>query len=196
MLKVSQRCNVEGSLNNRVAEVLRLLEENYGYSKSFLARVLGVDRSTIYNWINGRTRPRIEVLWKIEKMFELADDRFRNDGYSRSHMGPPVNYFTIRPGEENTVLARCLKKLTFYSGLLGLTYKVLIDDAAYIIRKFLEGDKVNGKNVGELTLAALKIASLRLYYKIDGGRLNAILNELDIEKYRFYLGVLASRFLL
>ncbi|MEM2704177.1 MAG: hypothetical protein ABIM44_07370 [candidate division WOR-3 bacterium] len=51
-------------------------------------------------------------------------------------------------------------------------------------------DKVNGKNIGELTLAALKIASLRLYYKIDGERLNAILNELDIEKYRFYLGVL------
>jgi len=94
-------------------------------------------------------------------------------------------------------LKTCLTKLTFYTGILGITYKVLLDDAALIIRTYLKENKVKRKYSGELALAALKIASARILYKLDEEKLQQILNNetIDQEKYKEYIAELAKNHL-
>ena len=98
---------------------------------------------------------------------------------------------------EPKLLKTCLTKLTFYAGILGITYKVLLDDTALIIRTYLKENKVKRKYSGELALAALKIASARIFYKLDEEKLQQILNTetIDQEKYKEYIAELAKNHL-
>jgi len=200
---------------NAVALVLQRLLE-LGVSKSELARLLGVDRSSIYKWLKGVHKPSKVELWRIERIFDLLENRLAYDYYSKTHGGPPSNYFSFKvdfiPREvvtsdpaklareikrEIKSLKACLSKLTFLAGILNITYKVLLDDAALMIREYLKKNKVKIKNASELALAALRIASARVAYKLDEVKLNQLLNEEFINKelYKQFVAELAGEFL-
>ena len=218
------------NLELKLVNVLRRVVSS-GVNKSELARLLGVGRSTLYYWINGKCRPTKIPLYKLERLFDLFEDRLVDDYYSLSHDGPPNNHFTYptsnltvkelkailkskrRDGSNRTryellslknklalnrneskLLKACLTKLTFYAGILGITYKVLLDDAALIIKSYLKENKIKRKYAGELALAALKIASARTLYKLDEEKLQQILSDetIDQEKYKEYIAELAK----
>lgn len=187
-----------------------------GVNKSELARLLGVSRQTIYDWIKGKKRPTKVPLYKLEKLFDLFEDKLTNSYFSRSHGGPPSNYFSFKvtqvPREvikshdgkpvthrelrkrlmsikstlskgESRILRECLAKLTWLAGIFNITYKVLIDDAALLIREYLKNHKVKRKDAGELALAALRVASARIAYKLDDAKLKMLFeNELIDEE--------------
>ena len=221
-------------LELKLMDVLRRVVSS-GVNKSELARLLGIGRSTLYYWLNGKCRPTKIPLYKLERLFDLFEDRLVNDYHSLNHGGPPNNYFSYSSsslsnrdlkmilkgkrsdGSRRTyyqiltvknkaymdkavnlrMLKACLTKLTFYAGLMGVTYKVLLDDAALILRSYLKENKVKRKYAGELALAALKIAGARMLYKLDEERLQQILSEgtVDQEKYKEYIAELAKNHL-
>jgi len=222
------------SVELKVIDILKRIVSN-GVNKSQLARLLGIGRSTLYYWLNGKCRPTKIPLYKLERLFDLFEDRLVDDYYSLSHGGPPINHFSypcsnlsyndlklILKGRRSDgsirthyqilqlknkvgrtknrkykILKTALNKLTFYAGLLGITYKVLLDDAALIIRTHLKESEVKRKYAGELALAALKIAAARLPYKLDEERFNQILSDetIDQEKYKEYVAELAKNYL-
>jgi|GEM_PF-5561007 len=208
--------------------ISRLVEA--GVSKSEIARLLGVDRSTIYKWLKGTRTPTVVELWRLEKLFDLFEDRLIDSYYSKTHGGPPANYFSFKvtqvPREiiksldgkpvtrrefrkrlisvksalskgESRILRECLTKLTWLAGIFNITYKVLIDDAALIIRSYFKNNKVKRREVRELALAALKISCARLAYKLDELKLKQLLSEklIDEELYKGFLAELAKNFL-
>jgi len=83
---------VESQISVRL--IRRLIDS--GLSKSILARMLGVSRRTIYYWLNGERRPTKIPLYKLERLFDLFEDRLVDDYYSLSHGGPPNNYFSYQ----------------------------------------------------------------------------------------------------
>ena len=233
---MSKQLSTSIETSKRVDAVMLVLQRllELGVSKSELARLLGVHRSSIYNWLRGKNKPVKVELWRIERIFDLLENRLSYDYYSLNHGGPPNNYFSYqsdnltvkelkailkskrRDGSNRTryellslknklasnkneskLLKACLTKLTFYAGILGITYKVLLDDAALIIRSYLKENKVKRKYAGELALAALKIASARTLYKLDEERLQQILSDetIDQEKYKEFLASLAINYL-
>ncbi len=221
---------VDSSVNvNYVRNLISRLVEA-GVSKSEIARLLGVDRSTIYKWLKGDRTPTTVELWRLEKLFDLFEDRLVDSYFSRNHGGPPSNFFSFKvtqiPEEiiksfdgkpvskrelrrrltnvksalskcESRVLRESLAKLTWFAGIFNITYKVLIDDAALIIREHLKTHKVKRKETGELALAALRIASARIAYKIDTQKISLMIREelIDEETYKKYLAELARTFL-
>ena len=64
---------------------------------------------------------------------------------------------TLSKGESR-VLKNYLAKLTQFAGIFNITCKILIDDAALIIREYLKTHKVKRKEASELALAALRIS--------------------------------------
>jgi len=186
-----------------------------GVCKSDLARILGVSRKTIYRWLKGECRPTKIPLYKLERLFDLFEDKLVDTYFSRTHGGPPTNYFSFKvtqiPAEvikskdrkelnkrlravklvlskgEDRVLRECLAKLTWLAGILNVSYKVLLDDAALIIKSYLKKRMIKRKNASELALAALQLASFRLAYKLDQETLNQIFKEELVEKRTYKL---------
>jgi len=217
-----------GNINYVRNLISRLVEA--GFSKSEIARLLGVHRSTIYRWLKGTRTPTVVELWRLEKLFDLFEDRLVDSYFSRTHGGPPTNYFSFKVTQvpleviksldgkpvsrkelrkrlaslkatvskgENKILKRCLSKLTWLAGILNITYKVLLDDAALMIREYLKNNKVKMKNASELALAALRVASARVAYKLDDKKIKLLIKDeiLDGETYRYFLAELAKHYL-
>ncbi len=211
------------------SEIIRRVVD-CGVSKSELARLLGVDRKTIYRWLKGENKPTKVPLYKLEKLFDLLEDRLTDSYFSRNHGGPPSNFFSFKvtqvPAEiikshdgkpisqrelrmrlmgvkatlskgESRVLRGSLAKLTWFAGIFNITYKVLLDDSALLIREYLKDHKVKRKYVAELALAALRVASARIAYKLDDVKLKMLFEDelVDEAMYRHFIAELAKQFL-
>lgn len=55
---------------DRLKELLR----DFGLSQYALAKRLGINQSTICNWLNGKKEPSIESLWKLADYFDVSID--------------------------------------------------------------------------------------------------------------------------
>lgn len=54
----------------RINELLK----SEGLNQSKLANGIGVNQSTICNWLNGKKEPSIESLWKLADFFDVSVD--------------------------------------------------------------------------------------------------------------------------
>lgn len=54
----------------RIEEMLK----TEGLTQSKLASVIGVNQSTVCNWLNGKKEPSIESLWKLADFFDVSVD--------------------------------------------------------------------------------------------------------------------------
>lgn len=54
----------------RIEEMLK----TYGLTQSKLANGIGVNQSTVCNWLNGKKEPSIESLWKLADFFDVSVD--------------------------------------------------------------------------------------------------------------------------
>lgn len=54
----------------RIEEMLK----TEGLTQSKLASVIGVNQSTVCNWLNGKKEPSIESLWKLADFFDVSID--------------------------------------------------------------------------------------------------------------------------
>ena len=55
---------------NRIKELLK----SDGLTQSQLASGIGVNQSTVCNWLNGKKEPSIESLWKLADFFDVSVD--------------------------------------------------------------------------------------------------------------------------
>lgn len=54
----------------RIEEMLK----TEGLTQSKLANGIGVNQSTVCNWLNGKKEPSIESLWKLADFFDVSVD--------------------------------------------------------------------------------------------------------------------------
>lgn len=54
----------------RIEEMLK----TEGLTQSKLASGIGVNQSTVCNWLNGKKEPSIESLWKLADFFDVSID--------------------------------------------------------------------------------------------------------------------------
>ena len=54
----------------RINELLK----SEGLNQSKLANRIGVNQSTVCNWLNGKKEPSIESLWKLADFFDVSVD--------------------------------------------------------------------------------------------------------------------------
>ena len=54
----------------RINELLK----SEGLNQSKLANGIGVNQSTVCNWLNGKKEPSIERLWKLADFFDVSVD--------------------------------------------------------------------------------------------------------------------------
>ena len=54
----------------RINELLK----SEGLNQSKLANGIGVNQSTVCNWLNGKKEPSIESLWKLADFFDVSGD--------------------------------------------------------------------------------------------------------------------------
>lgn len=54
----------------RINELLK----SEGLNQSKLANGIGVNQSTVCNWLNGKKEPSIESLWKLADFFDVSID--------------------------------------------------------------------------------------------------------------------------
>lgn len=54
----------------RINELLK----SEGLNQSKLANGIGVNQSTVCNWLNGKKEPSIESLWKLADYFDVSVD--------------------------------------------------------------------------------------------------------------------------
>ena len=54
----------------RINELLK----SEGLNQSKLANGIGVNQSTVCNWLNGKKEPSIESLWKLADFFDVSVD--------------------------------------------------------------------------------------------------------------------------
>lgn len=54
----------------RINELLK----SEGLNQSKLANGIGVNQSTVCNWLNGKKEPSIENLWKLADYFDVSVD--------------------------------------------------------------------------------------------------------------------------
>ena len=57
-----------------VAERIKELLEAEKLSQYGLAKRLGINPSTVCNWLNGKKEPSIESLWKLANYFDVSVD--------------------------------------------------------------------------------------------------------------------------
>lgn len=55
---------------NRIKELLK----SDDLTQSKLASGIGVNQSTVCNWLNGKKEPSIESLWKLADFFDVSVD--------------------------------------------------------------------------------------------------------------------------
>ena len=61
---------MEVSIIQRINELLK----SEGLNQSKLANGIGVNQSTVCNWLNGKKEPSIESLWKLADFFDVSVD--------------------------------------------------------------------------------------------------------------------------
>ena len=54
----------------RINELLK----SEGLNQSKLANGIGVNQSTVCNWLNGKKEPSLESLWKLADFFDVSVD--------------------------------------------------------------------------------------------------------------------------
>ena len=54
----------------RINELLK----SEGLNQSKLANGIGVNQSTVCNWLNGKKEPSIESIWKLADFFDVSVD--------------------------------------------------------------------------------------------------------------------------
>lgn len=57
-----------------IVERIRELLKNEGLTQSKLADGIGVNQSTVCNWLNRKKEPSIESLWKLADFFDVSVD--------------------------------------------------------------------------------------------------------------------------
>ncbi|HHV78419.1 MAG TPA: helix-turn-helix transcriptional regulator [Firmicutes bacterium] len=60
---------------NRFGKALKELRQRSGLRQDDLAKVLGVERSTVANWERGAKQPSIDVLIKLSQIFGVSLDQ-------------------------------------------------------------------------------------------------------------------------
>lgn len=61
---------MEVMIIQRINELLKF----EGLNQSKLANGIGVNQSTVCNWLNGKKEPSIESLWKLADFFDVSVD--------------------------------------------------------------------------------------------------------------------------
>ncbi len=61
---------MEVMIIQRINELLK----SEGLNQSKLANGIGVNQSTVCNWLNGKKEPSIESLWKLADFFDVSVD--------------------------------------------------------------------------------------------------------------------------
>jgi len=166
---IEQKLNktVNYNLNTFVSMVKYAVEE-LGLSYGYLARVLGVERATIYYWVKGLHKPSYATAAKCYMvLLDLIEaNTYRPpeaSDFSLNHMGPPDNMFSFKASDD-PFMRKVLGLLTLYDGLLGINNKVLLDTAAYYVRCYIGENRIKRSEAGMLALAALKVSMLRFGY--------------------------------
>ncbi|MEM3870938.1 MAG: helix-turn-helix domain-containing protein [Nitrososphaeria archaeon] len=137
------------------------LKLSYGY----IAKILGVGRATVRDWVKGRRAPRPSAAKKyymlLLDLIEANTPRLPEvSDFSLNHMGPPENHFSFK-AVDDTLMKKVLGMLTYYEGVLGIGNKVLLDTAAYYVRSYMSENRVKRSEARMLALAALKVAMLK-----------------------------------
>lgn len=163
---MQQKCNNNvAPICNTFLELVRFLCNDLKLSYGYLAKLLGVNRTTIYRWAKAYCKPRTN---DIKKYYMILLDLVEANAYrppedsdfSLNHMGPPENHFSFK-AVDDPLMRKVLGMLTYYEGVLGIGNKVLLDTAAYYVREYVEGNKVKRSEARMLALAALKVAMLK-----------------------------------
>ncbi|MEM3384668.1 MAG: hypothetical protein QXE78_03945 [Nitrososphaeria archaeon] len=164
--KMQQKCNKNVAQScNTFIESIKFAYNELELSCDYLAKLLGVNRTTVYRWIKEYCSPRPNT---IKKSYMLLLDLIEANAYrppevsdfSLNHMGPPENHFSFK-AVDDTLMRKVLGMLTYYEGVLGIGNKVLLDTAAYYVRAYLEENRVKRSEARMLALAALKVAMLK-----------------------------------
>ncbi|MBD2091391.1 helix-turn-helix transcriptional regulator [Microcoleus sp. FACHB-1515] len=73
---------------SKSGEVLKRVLAEYGISQSDLARAMGTRRSSIHNWVSGRTDPgsdtMLEIRDALEKINPVAAEEFMRSWLDKS----------------------------------------------------------------------------------------------------------------
>lgn len=59
---------------NELKERLKISIEKSKYNKSEIAKILGIEKSNISNWINGTGKPSLEVFYKLCILLDESSD--------------------------------------------------------------------------------------------------------------------------
>jgi len=96
------------------AEQVRLILSFYGFTKSELARLIGISRPALYAWIDGTSEPDTGNLDKLSALAQLARDTCPDRSFTLFHgyVDRPI------PGYDKSLLE-------YFSGM--------IDDRAFLI---------------------------------------------------------------
>lgn len=220
-LQVDKPVNIglhESVLCLRFREALNRLHE-IGFTDSDIARFLGVSRFAVYCWRNGQRRPRdLSVIYRLEQLLEANVEKLTDEYFSRSH-NTGENFFSFEGEDARTlkelkrrkkihgairslycggdppVLRSVLASLTRVGGVLNVS-KLVLDDAALMIRKLAKTRKLVRSEAEVLALAALKVASLRCQQRfINEAAFKQMVQEAGEELYQERVAELAKMFL-
>lgn len=74
----------------RLAETIRRLRKESGFTQEQLAEALGVTTGAVYKWESGKATPELEMLVDIAEFFETSVDALLNYGWQKLSMGQTV----------------------------------------------------------------------------------------------------------
>lgn len=84
----------EGDLMNRVGKTLKELRQQSGLRQGDLAKMLGVERSTVANWERGAKQPSIDILIKLREIFGVSLDQLVGLNTTATPI-PTARYFSL-----------------------------------------------------------------------------------------------------
>ncbi|MGC8558982.1 MAG: hypothetical protein ACP5NC_08370 [Nitrososphaeria archaeon] len=127
-----------------------------------MARIFGVNATTVFRWATGKTRPDDKTIARItpvlEDMLNLSLNMPAAD--PANYGGPPENQFSWRKTDP-PLLRKALNLMVRYAGILSITNREMMDTAALYIRETYREYKVGRSQLNMLALAALKVAALK-----------------------------------
>jgi len=145
-----------------IGKLIKEIHDKKAMSYATLGKIFDVSPVTVYYWANGKKKPKKEKLKQImpavEDLLEIA--MYIPTTSERNYNGPPNNEFSWRTTDP-PLLKKILNHMVHYAGVLGINNRVMMDTAAYFIRRLYAEYKVPRSQAQMLALACLAVAAFK-----------------------------------
>jgi len=145
-----------------IGKLIKEIHEKKAMSYATLGKIFGVSPVTVYYWALGKKKPKKErikhIITPIEDLLNIA--MYIPTTNEKNYNGAPSNEFSWRTTDA-PLLKKVLNYMVHYAGILGINNRVMMDTAAYFIRRLYAEYKVPRSQAQMLALACLAVSAFK-----------------------------------